>query len=199
MALTDDVRSNAERIAAHATSVRIDPDALVALDPGPEPEMDPVRHYLEGSEADVASYVRSSTPSTSASGWFPTLKKRPGSSGYFTVSWGLADRYRAHGPWTNAQLRAMRADELAGVLGQPRDHELMALFAQALRQLGSWLGERTPLQAIDAAGGSAEQLSAMLAGGMTMFADRGFYKRAQIVPHDPRAGRRRAVPRPRPA
>jgi hypothetical protein len=184
MALTDDVRSSAERIAAQATSVRIDPDALEALEPGPEPEMDPVRHYLEGTEADVASYVLVLDTVNFGSGWFPTLNKRPASSGYFTVSWGLADRFRAHGPWTNAQLRAMRADELADVLGQERDHELMALFAQALRQLGAWLGERTPLQAVRAADGSAERLAAMLAGGMTMFADRGFYKRAQIVPHD---------------
>jgi hypothetical protein len=78
----------------------------------------------------------------------------------------------------------MRTEEIADVLGQRRDHELMALFAQALRQLGAWLGERTPLAAVRAADGSAERLAEMLAGGMTMFADRGFYKRAQIVPHD---------------
>ncbi len=31
------------------------------------------------------------------SGWFPTLRKRPGCSGYFTVAWALADRFRARG------------------------------------------------------------------------------------------------------
>ena len=31
------------------------------------------------------------------SGWFPTLRKRPGCSGYFTVAWALADRFRAAG------------------------------------------------------------------------------------------------------
>jgi hypothetical protein len=184
MSLTDDVRARAERTAATARSVRIDPDALTALDPGPEPEMDPVRHYLEGSEADVASYLLVLDTINFGSGWFPTLRKRPGSSGYFTISWGLADRYRAHGPYTPAQLRAMRADEIASVVGQTSDHELMALFAQALRQLGAWLGERSPLQAIREAGASAEALAATLAGGMSMYADRGFYKRAQIVPHD---------------
>src|SRR5947209_3848825 len=184
MPLTDDVRAHAERIAARARSVRVDPEALQALDPGPEPEMDPVRHYLEGSEADVAAYLLVLDTVNFGSGWFPTLRKRAGSSGYFTMSWGLADRWRAHGPWTNAQLRAMRTEEVADALGQPRDHELMALFAQALRQLGTWLGERTPLEAVARARGSAETLAAMLAAGMSMYADRGFYKRAQIVPHD---------------
>src|SRR4051794_37742577 len=182
MSLTDDVRAHAARTAATARSVRIDLDALGALDPGPEPEMDPVRHYLEGSEADVAAYVLVLDTVNFGSGWFPTLRKRAGSSGYFTVSWALADRWRAHGPWTNAQLRAIRADEIADVLGQPRDHELMALFAQALRQLGAWLGERAPIDV--ARTPSAVGLASLLAGGMTMYADRGFYKRAQIVPHD---------------
>ena len=116
------------------------------------------------------------------SGWFPTLRKRAGSSGYFTVAWALADRFRAHGPWTPAQLRAMRTDEIADTLGQPRDHELMALYAQALRALGGFLGERDALRVARAARGSAQALAAQLARSMALFADRGFYKRAQIVP-----------------
>jgi hypothetical protein len=186
--LTDDVRAHAAHVAAEARSVTIDMDALGRLDPGPPPELDPVRHYLEGSEADVAAYLLTLDTINFGSGWFPTLRKRRVGgdrlSGYFTVAWGLADRWRAHGPWTPGDLRAMRTEEIADVLGQPRDHELMALFAQALRQLGAWLGERTPLDAVRTAGGSAERLAEMLAGGMTMYADRGFYKRAQIVPHD---------------
>src|SRR3954454_5689883 len=184
MPLTDDVRAHAERVARTARSVRIDLDALTALDPGPEPEMAPVRHYLEGSEADVASYLLVLDTINFGSGWFPTLRKSRGASGYFTVAWGLADRWRAHGPWTNAQLRAMRTEEIAAVLGQPGDHELMALFAQALRQLGAFLRERSALDLVREAGGSAERLAELLATGMSMYRDRGFYKRAQIVPHD---------------
>jgi hypothetical protein len=116
------------------------------------------------------------------SGWFPTLRKRSGSSGYFTVAWALADRFRAHGPWTPAQLRALRTDEVADTLGQPRDHELMALYAQALRALGRFLGDRDALAVARGAGGSAQSLAAELASSMALFADRGFYKRAQIVP-----------------
>ena len=43
------------------------------------------------------------------SGWFPTLRKRSGCSGYFTVAWALADRWRSAGPWSNAELRALDA------------------------------------------------------------------------------------------
>ncbi len=186
MRLCDEVRASAAATMAAATSVRIDEEALgrVALTPADTPELDPMRHYLEGSEADVATYLLTLDTVNFGSGWFPTLRKRPNCSGYFTVAWSLADRFRAHGPWSNRELRAMRADEVADVLGQSHDHELMALFAQALRQLGAFLGERTPLALVAEADGSAQRLAELLAGGMTMYADRGFYKRAQIVPSD---------------
>jgi hypothetical protein len=188
MALPDDVRSSCAAIAASSRSVRIDLDALGSIEPGPPPALDPDRHYLEGSEADVAAYLLTLDTINFGSGWWPTLRKREVAgksiSGYFTVAWALADRFRAHGPWTNAELRALRADEMAAVLGQPRDHELMALFAQALRQLGAFLGERSPLQFIREARGSAVRLAELLAAGMAMYDDRGFYKRAQIVPSD---------------
>ncbi len=52
------------------------------------------------------------------SGWFPTLRKRPGCSGYFTVAWALADRFRARGPWTAGRTARLDAGEVAAVLGQ---------------------------------------------------------------------------------
>jgi Potential Queuosine, Q, salvage protein family len=189
MSLSDHVRAASAEIAAGARSVRIDLDALEALDPGPLPAMDVERHYVEGDREDVATYILALDAINFGSGWFPTLRKRRGTdgtpvSGYFTVAWGLADRFRHAGPWTAADLRAMRAEDIADVVGQRRDHELMALFAQALRQLGAFLGDRTALHAIAAAGGSAVRLAEQLAAGMTMFRDPGFYKRAQIVPSD---------------
>jgi putative queuosine salvage protein len=189
MSLSDQVRAACARIAADARSVRIDLDVLAALDPGPPPALDAERHYVEGEPADVATYVLALDAINFGSGWFPTLRKRRGPdgtavSGYFTVAWGLADRFRALGPWTAAELRAMRTEEIADVLGQPRDHELMALFAQALRQLGAFLGDRGALDVVAAADGSAVRLAEQLAGGMAMFADHGFYKRAQIAGSD---------------
>ena len=118
------------------------------------------------------------------SGWFPTLRKRPGCSGYYTVAWALADRFRAEGPWTADELGSLGAAEVATVLGQEPEHELMALYARALNDLGGFLGDRAALDVVAAAGGSAERLAEQLAAGMPFFDDRGFYKRAQIVPSD---------------
>jgi putative queuosine salvage protein len=196
MGLTDDVRASCARIAAEARWVRIDAERLAAYDAGADgatvdpPALDPERHYLEGSELDVATYLLTVDAINFGSGWFPTLRKRTDPhtgrplSGYFTVAWAVTERFRADGPWTNAELRAMRTDEIADVLGQARDHELMALYAQALRDLGRFLGDRTVLDLVIEAGGSAERLAAMLAGGMALFHDDGFFKRAQITPSD---------------
>ena len=176
------MRAACAQIAATATSVRIDLEAITRIEPGPPPALDPLRHYLDGSPARVAAYFLTLDTVNFGSGWFPTLRKRAGSSGYFTVAWALADRFRADGPWAPAQLRCIGADEVADTLGQPRDHELMALYAQALRALGRFLGDRDALAVARGARGSAQDLAAELAGSMAMFDDRGFYKRAQIVP-----------------
>jgi hypothetical protein len=189
MSLSDHVRAASADIASTARSVRIDLEALAALDPGPPPTLDPASHYLDGPPQDVAAYILTLDAVNFGSGWFPTLRKRRGPdgaplSGYVTVASGLADRFRRGGPWTNAELAAMRTEEIAAVLGQARDHELMSLFAQALRQLGRFLGDRGALDLVDAAGASAVRLAELLAGGMAMFSDPGFYKRAQIVASD---------------
>ncbi len=182
--LCDDVRAACAQIASGARWVSIDAGALEHVEPGPAPVMDPAPHYLEGSPEDVATFILAVDAVNFGSGWFPTLRKRAGFSGYHTVTWAIADRFRADGAWTTAELRAMRTDEIADTLGQSRDHELMALYAQALRSLGAFLGDRDALAVVRDAGGSAQRLAAMLAGAMALFADRGFYKRAQIVPAD---------------
>jgi hypothetical protein len=184
MALCDDVRTSCARIAAGASWVAIDAGALQTVAPGPPAPLDPLIHYLEGSEADVATYMLVVDAVNFGSGWFPTLVKRRGCSGYTTIAWAIADRFRAEGPWSPAELRSLRADELAATLGQRRDHELPALYAQALRSLGTFLAGRDALALVREARGSAERLATMLATGMALFADRGFYKRAQIAAAD---------------
>ena len=184
MGLSDDARRACAAIAASARHVEIDLGALDRIEPGPPPVLDPERHFLEGSREDVAAYLLTLDAINFGSGWFPTLRKRPRCSGYFTVAWALADRFRAHGPWSNAELRALDGADLAAVLEQERGHPLMRVYAEALRDLGRFLGERSALDLVDGAARSAERLAAMLAGGMRFFDDRGFYKRAQIVPSD---------------
>jgi hypothetical protein len=184
MGLLDDVRRECAAIAAEAKNVAIDVDRLDAVEPGPAPELDAERHYLEGPPADVATYLLTLDAINFGSGWFPTLRKRPGCSGYFTVAWALADRFRADGPWSARELRGLDKPSVAAVLGQDPAHELMGLYAQALRDLGAFLGDRETVDVLAAAEGSAERLAAQLAAGMPFFDDRGFYKRAQIVPND---------------
>lgn len=188
MTLPDEVRRSCATIAGRARFVRIDLEALEAVAPGPPAALDPDHHYLEGSAQDVATYLLTLDAINFGSGWFPTLHKREVDgrpvSGYATVAWSLADRFRAHGAWTNEQLRTMRTEEIADVLGQPRDHELMSLYSQALRQLGAFLGDRSVPDLVKATRGSAAAFAKALAEGMSMFADKGFYKRAQIAASD---------------
>ena len=128
------------------------------------------------------------------SGWSPTLRKAPGRSGYATTAAGVAERFQSRGPWSAAELAAIGSDELAGVFGQDPGHELMALFAASLNDLGNHLsaeyeGSFTAL--VDSFGGSAVALVTELAG-WECFADSSTYdgltlrflKRAQIAAAD---------------
>ena len=128
------------------------------------------------------------------SGWFPTLSKRDGLSGYGTIAAALQDRADRPGPWSAAQLTELDAATVAGVLGQPADHELMVLYARSLVQLGERvLAEHGGSFAAvaDAAGGSAVALAQRLAA-WPCFADSSrydeleipFLKRAQIAAAD---------------
>ena len=125
MGLLDEVRSSCRAIAASARFVSIDVDAARPPAEADPPALDPEAHYLEGPAGDVAAFLLTLDAINFGSGWFPTLRKRPGRSGYFTVAWSLADRFRAHGPWSNPELRALDVTELAAVLGQEPGHPLM--------------------------------------------------------------------------
>jgi hypothetical protein len=184
MGLCDEVRGHCAEVAASARFVTIEMAKLGVIAPAAPPVLDRRRHYLEGPREDVAAYLLTLDTINFGSGWFPTLRKRPGSSGYYTVAWALADKFRASGPWSSEDLVGLDGPAVARVLDQDPEHELMGLYAQALRDLGEFLGDRSALEVVDNAGGSAERLAETLAGGMPFYDDRGFYKRAQIVPSD---------------
>jgi hypothetical protein len=178
--LTDQVRQTCRAIAESAKFVSIDLDRLAELDSGQAADPD----FVEGTPADVADFVLTLDSINFGSGWFPTLRKRPGLSGYLTVESALADRWRSVGPWSVSELRALKGVDVAAVLGQEPDHELMELYAQALRDLGRFLGARRALDLVEDAEGSAERFASMLAAGMPFYDDRGFWKRAQIAAND---------------
>ena len=115
------------------------------------------------------------------SGWFPTLRRRRAPT---RMARRLTAHARAHGSRGRPrELRALDAAAVAAVLDQDAAHPLMALYAEALVQLGAWLGDRGALECRRGRrlGGA---LAAALAAGMPFFDDRGFYKRAQIAAND---------------
>jgi Potential Queuosine, Q, salvage protein family len=169
MQLLDEVRAHCRSAAESARFVSIDLEAFQAPPDAPaDPPATDADHVLQ---LDAINF---------GSGWFPTLRKRPGMSGARSIAAAFAE----HGPWSNADLRALDAAAVAAALEQDARHPLMRLYAEALRDLGRFLGERSALDLVDAAGGSAERLATLLARGMRFFDDRGYYKRAQIVPSD---------------
>ena len=86
MTLADEVRAHAAQVVEDARWVRIDLDRLGAIEPGGTAELDPERHYLDGPREHVAAYLWTLSTVNFGSGWFPTLRKRAGMSGYFTVA-----------------------------------------------------------------------------------------------------------------
>lgn len=160
--------------------MRIDPAALDGVAGGVAPNLDPVTHFLEGSPEEVASYVLALDAVNFGSGWFAEL---PEGFGYDWVAGALAGWWRSEGPLGGAALRTIDAEWVAAVLRVPAGHELIRLYASALRELGAWLGGRTALDVVAAADGSAVALARALAA-MPMWQDTGFLKRAQIAAND---------------
>lgn len=181
--LCDEVRRNCAEVARGARWVRIDTAATV--EPGGVAGLDPELHLLEASVEDRARYVLVLDTINFGSGWFPTLQSG-GESPTDAFARRLTELARGRGgsPWTAAELRALDPAAVAAVLAQDPGHELMGLYARALNQLGTWLGERSALEAVAQAGGSAERFARSLATGMPFYEDRGFYKRAQIAAND---------------
>jgi hypothetical protein len=199
VSLVDEIREACAWVAARARHVRVEEDAIAAYAAalpaagalgGPDPDV----HVLDGPAELRAAFFLTLDAINFGSGWFPTLRKRDGRSGYHTVALGLRERFDAHGPWSAEQLAAIDAARVAAVLRQDPGHELMALFARSLNDLGAHVaGEHDGrfLGVAEAAGGSAVALAERLASWES-FADASpydgrrvpFFKRAQIAAAD---------------
>ena len=127
------------------------------------------------------------------SGWWPTIRKRPGRSGYATMAAGVEERFAAAGSWSAEELAAMDAGTIAAVVAQDPEHPLMAQFAVALRDVGDHLfteHETRYLGLVESAN-SIPALAGILAG-WDAFADASeyegrrvpFFKRAQLAAAD---------------
>ena len=130
--LPDAIRAACARVAARARHVRI---VEAAIEPyaATLPVESPPAPDLEGAGLEErAAFSLTLNAINFGSGWFPTLRKASGMSGFRTVEAGL----RAHGPWSADALAAMTREHIAAAVGQDPAHELMGHFAAHLRELG---------------------------------------------------------------
>jgi Potential Queuosine, Q, salvage protein family len=188
--MVDEIRAAAARVAGRARHVRIVEEAIATY-AATLPTESPPAPDLEGcSLEERAAFSLTLNAVNFGSGWFPTLRKAPGMSGFRTVEAGL----RAHGPWSADELAAMTREEIAVAVGQDPAHELIGHFAVHLRELGEKVrdGHGGSFLALARAGdGSAVRLAQELASWPT-WRDRSpydgdevpFYKRAQIAAAD---------------
>ena len=96
MALGDNVRGYGAQLAADARSVRIDLDALEALDPGRSPQLDPQRHYLEGPARRCRRLPPVARRDQLRLGLVPdAAQARRAARATSPSPWSLADRFRA--------------------------------------------------------------------------------------------------------
>jgi hypothetical protein len=193
----EELRAACAAVAQRARFVQIDykalPDYALGLrvePPGPDSEV----HLLVAPVEQRAAFWLTLDAINFGSGWFPTLRKRPGRSGYFTVASGVHERFARDGPWSASALAQIDATDIAEELGQDPQHELMARFAISLRDLGRRVSEDyggSYGQLASSTRGSAVALALRL-GSWPCFTDRSSYdeielpflKRAQIAAAD---------------
>jgi Potential Queuosine, Q, salvage protein family len=185
----DDLRHACAVVAARSTHVTINERAIDAYAQG---VVHPVSAPGSSDETPLearAAAVLTLDAINFGSGWFPTLRKRDGLSGYNTI----AAAWREQGTPRAPELAQIDARAIARMLGQDPEHELMALYAASLRDLAAHVEAEHDgsFAALAACNPSAVALAEHL-GGWRCFADTSrhgelqipFLKRAQIAAAD---------------
>ena len=192
MSLPDNVRAACEHVAGAARQVRIVETAITAYAETLPAESPPAPDLARGApDEQRAAFGLQLNAVNFGSGWFPTLRKPAGLSGFRTVEAGL----KARGPWSAEALTRIDSAEAAHTFGgQDPEHELMALFARALNELGDHVLERHAgsfLSLARCGDGSAVRLAERLASLPTWLdvsrydgATVPFFKRAQLAAAD---------------
>ncbi len=198
-AIFEQIREACAEVTRRARWLRVDDTALssfaahLASERPDPPGLDPGRLHLRDRDTTLAFAITLNAVNF-GSGWFPHLVKRRGLSGYLTLAGALRRRFEQEGPFSADELRKLTAEDCALLFGQPLEppiDELMALFARALGDLGSFLAEGYGGRfagPVEEAGGRAGSLVRILAR-MPLYRDVSryqglevpFYKRAQIT------------------
>lgn len=181
-------------MAERARSVRIAEEAIAEYAAGlprPDAEPEPVP-FAEDPEA-AAAFAICMNAINFGSGWWPTVRKRPGHSGYGTMAAGVTDRFAAAGPWSAEELQAMGAKTIAEVVDQDPQHPLIPQFAAALRDVGTHIDAehegrfRGPTEAADSIPALADTFAAWDAfADVSIYDGRKIplYKRVQLAAAD---------------
>jgi len=194
VSLPDEVRATCAWVAERARWVRIEESAIeeyaAAL---PEPKAGEEPAPFADDPATAAAFAICMNAINFGSGWWPTIRKRPGHSGYATMAAGVTDRFATQGAWSPEELRAMDAETIAEVVGQEPEHPLMPQFAAALQDVGdhllvehggNFLG---PAEAAPSIPALAEIFASWQAfADVSEYEGRGvpFFKRAQLAAAD---------------
>jgi hypothetical protein len=200
VAIVDDIRGACEWVAGRAQHVRIREDEIGAYarslhPPAEGARLDPELHLLDGPLDARAAFFLTLDAVNFGSGWFPTLRKPPGLSGYATLAASLRRRFAEQGPWSPDELARIERAEVAAVTGQDPGHDLVRLWTDSLQGLGERVAgehENDWLDVVAAAGGSAVGFVEMLADWRSFGVDVSeyygrpvpFFKRAQLAAAD---------------
>jgi Potential Queuosine, Q, salvage protein family len=188
--MVDDIRAAAARVAGRARYVEIVEEAIEPYAATLAGESPPAPDLEGASDEERAAFSLTLNAINFGSGWFPTLRKAPGMSGFRTVEAGL----RAHGPWSADALAATTREEIAAAVGQDPGHELIGHFTVHLRELGENVRDEhggSFLALARSGDGSAVRLAETLGSWPTWRdvspydgEDVPFFKRAQIAAAD---------------
>lgn len=178
--------------------MRIDEEGIegyaLGLAEASTPAPDPTTQLLDGDRETLAAFAICLNAINFGSGWWPTISKRAGLSGYSTIAAGVVERFRAHGAWSVAELRCLTAADVGATLVQDPLHPLMEQFATSLRDVGARVqadhGDSFA-SVVDSADGSAVALAGLLAewdafADTSLYREREvpFFKRAQLAAAD---------------
>jgi hypothetical protein len=194
VSLPDEVRAACAWVAERARSVRINEEAIAEYAGGlPAPGSEEPSSFARDDPETAAAFAICMNAINFGSGWWPTIRKRPGHSGYATMAAGVTERFEEAGPWSAEELRTMDAETIAAVLGQNPEHPLMEQFSEALQDVGVHIAEEHDGRFLGPAKSAASipELAGIFAT-WTAFADTSaydgrevpFFKRAQLCAAD---------------